>query len=251
MNLNTGKDQVIKNIMSSSRGKTPWLDMSMHSFIGTRVAIVGGSPSLKDMLDDLGHFDGIIIATNGAYDYLVDSGIHPDVFFQLDARKCNQFAKNCLSTCSYILASQCHKDSFDSIDPDYLVHVEVDDFPAKKVKQIAKNKDIENYTTIVGRGTVGMTAIALAHTMGFREFHLYGMDSSFSEDHHAYEQSQNDNDTVITHELCGIEYKTTPELCNQLWHFQNLLPLLADSTIVMKSEGLIKGAYNEFETRSK
>lgn len=249
MKLNASEELVKSNILSASRRDIPWLGNDCCTFSG-RIAIIGGSPSIKHKLDELLEFDGLILSTNGTHDYLVDNGIIPDLFFQLDARKCNKFAQKKQDDCIYILASQCHPDSFDSIDPQLLVHIEMDGFPYKKVATIAKNKGINQYTYVSGKGTVGITSIALAYTLGFKEFHLYGMDSSFEDGQHAYHQAQNGADKVIDYELNGVKYKTTPALCNQLYNFQNLVPLLKDCVIEVKSEGLIKGVWNELAKRS-
>jgi hypothetical protein len=246
MKLNASKELVTNNILSASRKDIAWLCDDCCT-LGGKVAIIGGSPSIKHKLDKLRAFDGMILAANGTHDYLVDNGIKPDLFFQLDARKCNQFVQKRLDDCIYILASQCHGSVIDRIKPDMLVHVEMEGFPYKRVNQIAKNKGCSQFTYVSGKGTVGITSIALAYTLGFREFHLYGMDSSFEETHHAYEQKQNDSDKIIDYAINGRLYKTTPELCNQMWSFQQLVPLLGDCKIMMESEGLMKEVWNELK----
>jgi hypothetical protein len=249
MALNVSKQLVENNILSSSRRNIPWLDNDICTLSG-KIAIIGGAPSIKVKLDELRAFDGQILATNGTHDFLIDNGVTPDFFFQLDARKCNKFAQKRQGGCVYILASQCHPDSFESINPDLLVHVEMEGFPYKRVNQIGKNKGIEAFTYISGKGTVGITSIALAYTLGFREIHLYGMDGSFDDLHHAYHQPQNEMDKVIEYAINGKRFKTTPELCNQMWNFQHLIPLLKGCDIHMKSEGLIKEVWNELKTGS-
>lgn len=248
MKLNASKELVANNILSASRRDIAWLDDDCCAFKG-KIAIIGGAPSIKKKLDELREFDGKILATNGTHDYLVDNGINPDFFFQLDARKCNKFAQKKIDSCIYILASQCHPDSFNAIKPDMLVHVEMEGFPHKRVNQIGRNRGINQFTYISGKGTVGITAIALAYTLGFSEMHLYGMDGSISESSHAYSQPQNNNDKIIEYDINGKRYKTTPELCNQMWNFQHLIPLLKGCDIHMKSEGLIKEVWDEFKTR--
>ena len=149
---------------------------------------MGGAPSIANYLDDLRGFDGMILATNGAHEYLLDNGIMPDIFFQLDARICNDFVKTRMADCVYMMASQCHPKSIERCQPDSIVHVEIGDFPYKSVNNIAKRQKIDNFLYISGKGTVGMTSIPLAYTLGFDDLYLYGMDSSIGEAHHAYEQ---------------------------------------------------------------
>lgn len=245
--MNVSQDLLENNILSASRRNIPWLDDDCCTFSG-HVAIIGGSPSIKHKLDELRAFDGVILSTNGTHDYLVENGIKPDLFFQLDARKCNKFARNRQDDCVYILASQCHPDSFNDIRPDMVAHVDYKDFPHKKVANIARRRCIEQYTYVSGKGTVGITGIALAYTLGFREFSIYGMDASIDEASHAYAQPQNQNDKTIEYAINGKTFKTTPELCNQMWNFQQLLPLMKNCKINMCSEGLMKEVWNEFKT---
>lgn len=248
MRLNASEELVTKNILAASRLEIPWLCDEFCGFNG-KIAIIGGAPSLAERLDELREFDGVILATNGTHDFLVDNGIIPDFFFQLDARKCNKFAQKRQDSCVYIMASQCHPSNIEAIKPQMLVHVDMDGFPHKKVANIAKRRGVEQYTYVSGKGTVGMTSIGLAYTLGFREIHLFGMDGSFADKQHAYVQEQNNGDKVIEYAINGKTFKTTPNLCNQMWNFQHMLPLIADCDIHVHSDGLLKEVWNEFKAR--
>lgn len=235
--MNVSKDLYINNVLSASRLNIPWLSQDMCVFSGN-VAIIGGAPSLSDYLDELRDFDGPILSTNGTHEYLLDNGIASDIYFQLDARACNDFVKNHQPDCVYMMASQCHPKSIGRVKPDVIVHVESNDFPYKKVNNIAK-KMRGDFLYISGKGTVGVTSIPLAYTLGFDDIYLYGMDSSMGEAHHAYEQKQNDNDRTIVYFFAGKEFITTPEMMNQMYNIERILPLLDGCRVHCRSGGLM------------
>lgn len=233
-----GVQLINRNICNNSMQRCDLFSRE-HCIFRGKIAIVGGGPSLNGQLDDLREFDGLIMSLNGAHDYLLEQGVESDFYFQIDPKPENRFARNKKPNCIYMLASQCHPKSFADIKPDTMVHLYHERFP----QRVARKK---NFMFINSFGTVGITAMALAYTMGFDELHLYGIDGSIGDEHHAYEQKQNDNDTVFMHK----GYKTTDALCNQMWNFQKILPLLKDCHIVINGNGLIKEVYHEFEERS-
>jgi hypothetical protein len=95
-----------------------------------------------------------------------------------------------------------------------------------------------------GGGTVGLRAMVLAHAAGFRELHLYGMDSSYRDGaHHAYAQSLNDGEPVyqVKIEATGKEYRCAGWMARQADEFQRFrLDLIRlGAKIWCHGEGLI------------
>ncbi len=251
MALNVSKRVLEANIRHASRRLIPWLERDMCEFKG-ECAIVGGAPSVKNYLEEIKDLppSTMIFSVNGTHDYLLENGIFPDYFVMMDARPCNDFVNNPQDTCVYMLASQCHRKVFDALDTYHVLlwHADTEDFPHNYINRLAKKRGVDEFDCIASKGTVGVTTIALAHTLGFKKFRLYGMDSSFDEEHHAYKQEQNDNDKVVKHVINGKTFNTTPALCNQMHNFTNICILLDDDAIVMRSEGLIREVHL---TRSK
>ncbi len=96
---------------------------------------------------------------------------------------------------------------------------------------------------LVGGGsTVGLKTICIAHTMGFRTFHLYGFDSSYADDaHHAYPQPMNDGERVIEVWAGDRKFKCAPWMVSQTNEFQELAAYLANEgcTITVNGDGLL------------
>jgi hypothetical protein len=95
---------------------------------------------------------------------------------------------------------------------------------------------------IGGGSTVGLNAMVIAFAKGYRKIHLFGFDSSLSEDqHHAYSQPQNDGDRIVDALYNGRKYKTTAWMAQQVNEFQDLVPgLVNDGCIItVAGEGLL------------
>jgi len=248
--LNVTKDVLERNVRAACSLDLPWLSDKHCQFSGA-CAIIAGAPSIKSKIDEIRNLDIMKFSVNGTHDFLVEHGIIPDFFAMLDARPCNDFAKMPQKDCVYFLASQCHKKAFESLkDHNVIVwHTEHEWLPKKVIER--KNRDHFGYVS--AKGSIGLTAIGLAYTLGFREYHLYGFDSSFDESQHPYKQPQNANDKIVEHTVNGKTFKSTPTLSAQVWNFINTEKLLTDlgCSIVMRSEGLIKEIYEQLQRDRK
>lgn len=245
----------IKNIKENSKRKLPWFNTEFCCFNGA-CAIVGGAPSVKDRIDRIKELSEHmpIFAVNGAHDFLVENDIKPNFFVMLDAKANNDFATKPQKNCVYLLASQCNKKIFEKLK-DYMIavwHVDEPFFPEHEIIKISRKRG-ENYHLVSAKGTVSMTTIALAYTMGFEQYHLFGMDSSFNDYQHAYEQKQNEKDEIVDFEIRGKKFKTTKALLNQMWTFCHIKELMDKRgyNIIIESEGLIKEVNDGFARGSK
>lgn len=236
--LNTSLKQVDRNIKQNCKRNLPWLDSSHEIFKG-EIAIVAGAPSIKDKINEIKHLpkETLIMSVNGSHDFLVDNGIKPDFFAMVDARPVNKFARHNIQETIYLLASQCHRSVFERFKDNRVIlwHAEYEEMDKEYIEKQALKKNLFDCSYISGKGTIGLTAICLAYTLGFRAFKLYGLDSSFTGYQHAYTQKQNEQDSII--EVNG--YKTTKPLLNQVLTYIELKKLLSDCRIDMRSSGLI------------
>ncbi len=217
---NTAYEETARNIAAACKRFLPWLPIKdPHS-----VAIVGGAPSLERMLPELRQKQSKgmeIFAVNGAHDYLLENGIVPDAHVIIDARAENvrfitKPAKH------YYLASQCHPDVFDAAKADTtVIHMNTHGVLAS----IPVNGKPVNL--ISSGSTVGLAAMAIAYCLGHRRMFIYGMDSSYEEDRHAYKQSLNDADRVVEVQAGGRKFKCAPWMVAQVEAFQKLSVELA------------------------
>lgn len=175
---NTSGDITRENVMSAvSRGLPEIVPYEPHAH---HAVLVGGGPSLRRFLPQLKHWqqNGTIFALNAAAGFLLENGIKPDYQVLVDPRADN--VQILAPVERYLIASQCAPEVLDFLhDRDVtLFHL------------AASAMFLPNRTVLAGSVTVGLAAMCLVETMGYRKVHLYGYDSSYEDDHHAYPQAQ-------------------------------------------------------------
>lgn len=233
---NTDYVQTASNIKAACKLKHDWLPFEAAR--AGSVAIVGGGPSLVTMLDELRAHqrDGMLVfATNGAHDYLVEREIIPDAHVIIDARPENaRFISK--RARSYFLASQCHPDIFAKAKG----HVTIVHMNTRGVLNSIP-QSLKPINLISSGSTVGLAAIAIAYCLGYRSLYVYGMDSSYEEQRHAYPQGLNDHDRVVEAIAGGKKFKCAPWMIAQVEHFQKLAAELAaaDCEIHVRSKGML------------
>jgi hypothetical protein len=211
---NTEMAKLNENIVANSKLPLPWFELRYGDY--GNAAIVGGGPSLAATLDKLrwrkeqGH---PIFATNATHDYLIEHGIVPEYHVMVDARPENaDFVRRPHPRVHYLIGSQC--------DPSVLAALEgcqVTLFHNMSPGAREVLKDETRPVQLVGGGTtVGMKAMLLAELMGFRNLHLFGMDSCYSHgEHHAYVQTMNDDENVIDLLYGDQRFKVAPWMASQ------------------------------------
>ena len=203
--------------------------------------IVGSGPSLRDdllFLRCIGR-SGEIFALNGCPAYLAKFGIKPDFHVMLDAHPdvIHMVSPEIRMTRYY--ASQCDTPVLEAAG---------DELVCWHGGGMAMNA-IPGHTfrNIVGGGsTVASRAVVLAYGLGFRKFHLFGLDSSYDGDcGHACDQYQIDATLKVT---CGDEvFDTTAQMLGQAEDFKVIIPDLIDAgcEITVHGRGLLKAIANQ------
>jgi hypothetical protein len=182
-----GDDAVSRNIEHSSRLGHPLITQSKP--VASRLAVVGGSPWVKDHLDELKAWDGDIWAINGALVWCQDNGIDA-TFYTIDPMPTLQaIAKRATRA---ILGSSCHPDVFSAVNGP----IEV--FP---------------FGELPSGSTTACTAPMAAATKGHTHITFFGCESSFKDKTHAYSCEASASRVLV--ECGGAEYLTTPQLIMQ------------------------------------
>lgn len=231
---NTENKIVSRNVEINSNRNIPWLDIQGEN--DADVVLVAGGPSLKDSLDEIKwrkSFGQTILSCNGATKYLIDNGITPDWQIVIDSRVENK--EFIVTKIPAFLASQCHPATFDEAKYPTLFHLNTEGI----LNHIPEN---EKPLHLISSGTtVGLAAMAVAYTQGFRKIHLYGYDSSYGETHHAYSQPLNDSDQVVDVMAEERKFKAAPWMVRQVQDFQTLATQLADAgcIITVAGDGLL------------
>lgn len=171
----------------------------LHNFPGfkqkkdkdVRINLIGGGPSIKELLPEIKQLDSLIVACGSSYDYLVCNGVIPDICVICDPDPvCVKYITKAHKDTIYFIATQCDPLVFEALK-DYEVYM-----------WHCYNEDRETFESIeadfqaVGGGcTVGLRSLSIALMLGYYNIHFYGFDSCLSkEEHHAYEFSTEDEE---------------------------------------------------------
>lgn len=234
---NVETEGLLANVRASVARDLPWFTGFGP---GKQVAVlVAGGPSMREGLEAIrAHKQrgARIVTVNNAWRFLVENGIKPDTHIMLDARPENAaFIAGAPQATRYLVASQCHPDVFDALEAQgcrvVLWHNAFGD--GSQLRDILapwwdEGPDQRPCCLIPGGGTVGLRALFLAAYSGYRKIHVYGMDSSFSDDgeHHAYPQALNDADKPMTVVLGEKSYRAAVWMVRQAeefkWHWRDL-----------------------------
>lgn len=252
--LNTPMDTMIKQAESNLTRDLP-IFIEQDENDGTAL-IVGGGPSLADNLDDLHQHQmqgGIIFALNGAHDYLLKHGIMPEFMVLLDAREENaRFVADSNPLVTYLIASQCHPKVFDMLsDNEVIMWTACCETPEQDTELANKFPNLP-ICMIGGGATVGLKTLNLAYLWGFRDFILYGMDSSYSDgENHAYRQDLNDKESRMEIHAAGRDFICAPWMAKQATEFQRQYRQLTafGCKIAVRGDGLIPHIHKQLESQ--
>lgn len=251
---NTNGDKTRENVLANTRrGLVEIVPLEENN---EPIIIVGGGPSLSTNWQEVKWWQAQgarVLALNAAAGFLNGHGIKPDFQLIVDPRPEN--VSLIADAGAYFFASQCAPEMFDAKPDAVLLHM------------VGSAKDLVNGTLIGGDITVGLVAMCLAHTLGFRTQHLYGYDSSYEDVskhfcvHHAYPQSQTPQEEkrleVYAADENGIMQKFTTNfaMAKQAELFPKTAELLcnAGTQILVHGTGLVptlaRGMRKKVETR--
>ena len=229
---NTSAGILVRNIRQAcSSDVAPVRPVKAHE---GHAVIVGGGPSLKDSLEEIKQrkeHGQTIFSTNATAGWLFQNGIKPDYHIMLDARPENAaFIPPFEVTKLY--ASQC--------DPS--VTGQADGIWHALMEGVLETTDHQQAAYIGCGSSVGLKAMGLAYLLGFRNMHLYGMDSSYRDgEHHAYSQSLNDGERVVDVTMGGKEYRAAAWMTQQVNEFVDCARKFIEDgcSLTVHGEGLL------------
>jgi hypothetical protein len=146
--------------------------------------IAGYGPSLKDTLPELSDDiakGGDLYTTSGAHGFLLKRRIVPVGHIEIDPRPHKAVALGETDArIAYFLASVCSREMFDAVHGReiYLIHAHSSDGETSLIR----NMDPGALIIDMMATTVGLAAISIGMTLGYRRFSIYGMDCSFEVD---------------------------------------------------------------------
>jgi len=213
------RDNIEKNIQRGLPQVKPYETQE-----GKTVGIVLGGATLKETFPDLleKRQNGMSVVTvNGSHKYCMTRGLIPSAMIMLDSREFNKrFVYPLAKDCKYFISSQCHPSVFDNLkDCDvWIWHCAGDDN-----FDLLKEVYGEEYYPVMGGATIALRAVHLLRMLGFPKFEMYGFDSCIMEDHHAYEQPENDGEEVMDVVVAGKEFRCTAANYHQAKEFVDMV----------------------------
>lgn len=165
-----------------------------------KLVICGGGPSLADNLDKIRfrkRRGQTIWALNGVHDYLIENRIIPDAMVMTDSRPADVcFVQKPRKDVKYYIAANCHPDVFAALKGYDVEMWFLNMDETKRVYEPLMNGD-RPFHALNGGNTVGLRSMTLGFWNGYRDFTLFGYDSSYRNgDNHAYRQPLNDGEAV-------------------------------------------------------
>lgn len=206
--------------------------------------VIGYGPSLRKTLDHIrrdilsGH---AVCTTSGAHDYLISNGIIPDFHTDMDprARKA-EFLNTPHKDIHYLMASVCHPDTW----------VKLDGYKTS-IWHLSDAPEIEDFIAWSEPGSyvhpsaqcIGLNAIILGHTLGYRKFHIYGVDCSYADGQsHAGQHNGTCGDDRRVGVYCGgMEFSTRVEWIQYARNFiDEMIPKMPGCEFKVFGEGLMQ-----------
>jgi len=205
--------------------------------------LVGGGPSLRSRLSSIRKRQELgqtIFALNSAAKFLIDNGIVPDYQVLLDPQP---FLVDYIAPAKeHLIASQCHPSVLKAVPDATLWHLAVEGAE----EQIPEHD--EAFCLVGGGISVGLSAMFLAYSMGFRKLHLYGYDSSFEDNNgHAYTSPMKVDANSVRVTVGGKQFVSTLNMVRQAQDFPNRCDDLIDRgcLITVECDGLLRAIVDE------
>lgn len=185
-------------------------------------SMVGAGPSIKQTWTEL---KGDVCAINSAIGLLIGKGVAPKWAMLWDAAEIvEQFAVPHPDV-TYLVASRCHPAVFERLKNCKVVvwHAGGD----HNIAELLAEKKL-NEPMIAG-GSAGITrCIYLMNSLGYRDMHIFGADSSYSEDGKTHVNGslvpEKDMQVAIGNNP-PFWFRTTPEWCAQVQEYRSIYAL--------------------------
>jgi len=166
-------EELCSNIRSALARGLPELTLAPIKHDGTMVLVASGW-SMPDYLQSIRAHQAMgrpIVAIKAAHDFLVENGIEPDLWVNLDPRDRTSGVQRLNDHTVYMAASRCPPLTFEHLKGRKILlwHSWAE---GPEMKAIGPGK-----LAIGGGTTSGLRAINIGYIMGYRKFELYGYDS--------------------------------------------------------------------------
>lgn len=235
------------NIRDNAESGFPFLLNTKHGPKRDPLAIVGGGPSLNAVIHELREFRHIMVCGT-AHDYIIEKGFTPTYSVFCDqGPDIHAFRQKRQADCHYLLATQC--------DPSLIEHLKDCRISLWDMDGWVDEKVFEGRGRVNGGSTAAMRAPALAHILGYRDLHIFGVDSSFEDnrDRHAYAyEDERERSPSIGCRINGRKFQTSMEFLAQAKDFQKILENFGHlHAITVHGDSLIADIWKDMKEKSE
>jgi hypothetical protein len=194
-----------------------------------------------------------VFTVSGAHDTLIAAGILPDYHIECDPRphKTDNLNKPNLGT-TYLIASSVHPGYLDKLSQHdvRLWHVSTAEHVMRLVDELHESPS----TIISGGGSVGLRAIPLLYTMGYRDIEIHGMDSSFKTVDgtvHQWAGPHAGKPQDLCEVQCGTQtFISSPVLLTYATGFFETIQRVSDVTFRLYGDGLLQAMVKLYQQQN-
>lgn len=176
----------VNNIRHAATLDIPHIALNPGAFpLDHRAVIVGGGPSIESELENIRALAADkrnhIFALNWAHTWLLKQGIPPDacVLFEIDVDPCGIIEAAHPDT-TYYICTHCHPLTAESLKGHKRVLWNTP--PNSPGEEVALNELFPNEVWLGGGVATFLRTVSLALALGYRNFDVFGCDSSFPDD---------------------------------------------------------------------
>lgn len=176
--------EALKHIRLSARRELPQLLIGPER--RGKCLIVGAAPSMQRYFDEIKEFaskpGNFLFAVNETHDWFIERGIipHGAVLFEVSKELIHLFRKPHPQV-TYYISAMCHPAQFRALEG----HRQVIWYPFSDVPEhCQKMLEVGAHFFVGGGSTTFLRTINIGLQLGYRDFDLYGVDSSFTDESH-------------------------------------------------------------------
>ena len=230
-------EELCSNIRSALSRGLPELTLAPIKHDG-HIVLVASGWSMPDYIDEIKAHRKAgrpIVAVKAAHDFLVENGVNPDMWVNLDPRDRTNGIQRLNDHTVYMPASRCPPSTFDYLKGRKVLlwHSWAE---GPEMDAIGPGK------LAVGGGTTsGLRAVNIGYLLGFRKFTMYGYDSCNRAD--GVKRFTGDVTgpaiDVFVGGPTGKKFNCNMAMAQQANEFQKLFDVMGDITVGVKGPGLI------------
>ena len=230
-------EELCSNIRSALSRGLPELTLAPIKHDG-HIVLVASGWSMPDYIDEIKAHRRAgrpIVAVKAAHDFLVENGVNPDMWVNLDPRDRTNGIQRLNDHTVYMPASRCPPSTFDYLKGRKVLlwHSWAE---GPEMEAIGPGK------LAVGGGTTsGLRAVNIGYLLGFRKFTMYGYDSCNRAD--GVKRFTGDVTgpaiDVFVGGPSGKKFSCNMAMAQQANEFQKLFDVMGDLQVEVKGPGLI------------